>query len=104
MAYNRYKYLTKTDGTGMSITPAIKIKERIETDVFRVYNSDKTRLDRISHEVYGESGWGFLILLANPEYAIEFDIPKGTVLRVPLPLREVITEYESKMLRLKDKS
>ena len=102
MAYNRYKYLMKPDGRTMYPFPPIKIRKRL-TDVFRVYNQDKTRLDRISNEVYGESGWGFLIMLANPEYAIEFDIPKGAVLRVPLPLREVVTEFEGKLIKFRDK-
>jgi hypothetical protein len=102
MAYNRYKYLMKPDGKTMYPFPPIEIKTRL-TDVFRIYNQDKTRLDRISHEVYGDSGWGFIILLANPEYAIEFDIPKDAVLRIPLPIREVVTEFESKLIKFRDK-
>ncbi|MHA1988584.1 MAG: hypothetical protein ACW98D_18280 [Promethearchaeota archaeon] len=103
MAYNRYKYLLRENGRTLYPFPPVKIKERL-SDVFRVYNSDKTRLDRISYEVYGDSGWGFLILLANPRYAMEFDIPKGTVLRIPFPLREAVTEFESKLIKFRDKN
>tara|TARA_B100000900_G_scaffold413991_1_gene439372 strand:+ start:466 stop:777 length:312 start_codon:yes stop_codon:yes gene_type:complete len=103
MAKDRYKLLRKKNGKGLSVMPAIKIKDR-NTDVFRLYNSDKTRLDRISAEVYEDDGYGWLILMANPEYFMEFDIPKETVLRIPLPLREVLTEVESKLLRKKEKN
>ncbi len=100
MGKDRYKLLRKKNGSGTEIMPPIKINER-NTDVFRVYNSDKTRLDRISAEIYEDDTYGWLILMANPEYFIEFDIPKETVLRVPLPLREVLSEVEGKLLRKK---
>lgn len=97
MAFDRYKYLRNTNGS-LSTMPKIELKRK-STDIFRVYNSDKTRLDRISAEVYGEDVYGWLILLANPEYAIEFDIPIDTVIRVPFPLRDTLSEYESKMIK-----
>lgn len=103
MGKDRYKLLRKPNGQGVEIMPQIKIKNR-NTDAFRVYNSDKTRLDRISAEVYEDDTYGWLILMANPEYFVEFDIPKESVIRVPLPLREVLTEVESKLLRQKEKS
>ena len=100
MGRDRYKLLRKKNGKGTEIMPPIKINER-DTDVFRTYNSDKTRLDRISAEVYEDDTYGWLILMANPEYYMEFDIPKDTVIRIPLPLREVLTEVEGKLLRKK---
>jgi len=80
--------------------PSIKISER-NTDKYRVYNSDKNRLDRISADIYEDDTYGWLIMMANPEYYMEFDIPKGAILRIPLPLREVLTEVEGKLLRKK---
>lgn len=103
MGKDRYKLLRKSNGQGVEIMPPITIKNR-NTDTFRVYNSDKTRLDRISAEVYEDDTYGWLILMANPEYFVEFDIPKEAVIRIPLPLREVLTEVESKLLRQKEKS
>jgi len=102
MSYSRYKFLQNNEGE-MSISPSIKIKKR-NTDIYRVYNPDKTRLDRISYEVYEDDNYGWLILKANPEYLLEFDIPKNTVLRIPLPLREVLTDFEAETLRKKDKN
>jgi hypothetical protein len=98
MGIDRYKFLKSENNTGCRIMPPINVKNR-ETDIFRVYNSINTRLDRISYEVYEDDSYGWLILLANPDYAMEFDIPKNTVLRIPYPLREVITEVEGKILR-----
>lgn len=103
MGKDRYKLLRKPDGKGLQVMPAIKIKNR-NTDAFRVYNSDKNRLDRISAEVYEDDTYGWLILMANPEYFVEFDIPKESVIRIPLPLREVLTEVESKLLRKQEKN
>jgi hypothetical protein len=97
MSYNRYNFLKNKDGT-ISPSPNVKIKTR-NTDIFRVYDYDKTRLDRISYEIYEDDSYGWLILQANPEYLIEFDIPKNTVLRIPFPLREVLSDFESEILR-----
>jgi hypothetical protein len=99
MAIDRYKYLRNENS--ISISPPVTIKNRT-TDVFRIYNSDKTRLDRISAEIYEDPGYGWLILLANPEYTMEFDIPRQTVLRIPYPLRDVLSEYENKVIKNKN--
>jgi hypothetical protein len=101
MGTDRYKYLRNSNNSGIKIMPYIKIDKR-STDVYRLYNSEKTRLDRISYEVYEDDTYGWLILLANPEYAMEFDIPRNTVLRIPFPLREVITEFEGKLIKNRD--
>ena len=100
MGIDRYKYLRKDDGT-MRIMPPVKLRKR-STDIFRVYDYDKTRLDRISADVYGDDSYGWLILMANPDYPMEFDIPKGTAIRVPFPLRESISEFEGKVIKLRD--
>ena len=81
--------------------PPIKLRKR-DSDIFRVYDYDLTRLDRISGEIYEDDTYGWLILLANPEYPMEFDIPKGTVIRIPFPLREAISEIESKIIKTRD--
>lgn len=101
MGINRYKFLESSDNSGSKVMPPVTIKKR-STDIYRVYNSDKNRLDRISAEVYGDDTYGWLILLANPEYAMEFDIPKNKVLRIPVPLNEVITDVEGQIIRKRD--
>jgi hypothetical protein len=40
--------------------------------------------------------------LANPEYAMEFDIPNNTVIRVPFPLEDARSEYSQKVISKKN--
>lgn len=101
MAYNRYSLLTRPDGT-LSNLPKIILKVR-DTDKYVIYDSQKTRLDRISFDVYGDDTFNWLILLANPQYFIEFDIANGSVIRVPYPLNDVLSEYESQINSQKGK-
>jgi hypothetical protein len=101
MGTDRYEFLIRSDGT-MQNLPKVKISGR-DTDKFVVYDSARTRLDRISAEIYDDDTYGWLILLANPEFFIEFDIPSGTVVRIPFPLQDVLTEYQTKVISKKDK-
>ena len=73
------------------------------TDRFIRYNSNLTRLDRISAEIYGDDTYGWLILLSNPGYFIEFDIPTNTVIRIPYPLEEVLMEFQDKIIDNRNK-
>lgn len=101
MGTDRYKYVKRNDGT-MQDVPKVTISERT-TDRFVLYDSAKTRLDRIAEEAYGDDTYNWLILIANPDFSIEFDIPTGTVVRVPFPLKDALTEYQSKVIINKDK-
>ena len=85
MAYNRYKN---------SLMPMFKIDER-DTDVYMEYNLT-TRLDTLSHKVYGSANYWWIILAANPKYPLEFDIPLGEILRIPFPLNDVLVEIDTK--------
>lgn len=100
MGINRYSNVI-FNGT-QQIMPRVTISKR-DTDKFITYHPEKTRLDRISGSVYNDDTYGWLILMANPEYYMEFDIPKNTVLRVPFPLREVESEYNKKIIANKDR-
>lgn len=86
----------------MQSLPKVTISNRA-TDKFFNYDSNQTRLDRISGIAYSDDTYGWLILMANPEYSIEFDIPKNTTIRVPFPLKEAQSEYVSKVLSSKDR-
>lgn len=100
MGISRYTHVTY-DGKVKDL-PKIKISSR-ETDKFITYNSDKSRLDRIAASIYGDDTYGWLILLANPEYYQEFDIPKNTVIRVPFPLKDAEGEFIKQVVEKKDK-
>lgn len=101
MAISRYKQLI-TPQRKMQIMPGVVISNR-DTDKFIIYNSDKMRLDTIAADVYGDDMYSWLILLSNPEYPLEFDIPNNTIIRVPYPLNDVLVEYEQKVVALKNK-
>ena len=101
MAISRYRQLI-TPQRKMQTMPGVVISNR-DTDKFVIYNSDKMRLDTIAAEIYGDDLYNWLILLANPEYPLEFDITNNSVIRVPFPLSDVITEYEQKVVSLKNK-
>lgn len=100
MAQSRYQ--TLISGGSMQNMPRVKISKR-ETDKFMTYDSNKNRLDRISGEVYGSDDYWWLILCANPEYSMEFDIPKNTVIRIPFPLNQVLNEFDAKVITNKDR-
>ena len=51
----------------------------------------------LSYKYYGDSRYGWLIMLANKEYSIEFDIEENTIIRIPLPFREVLDEVITKI-------
>jgi hypothetical protein len=44
-----------------------------------------------------------LILWANPEYFLEFDIPDNAVIRVPYPLNDVLAEVNNFIINNRDK-
>lgn len=84
------------DGTTLKSFPPIRISQR-STDKFVEYNSDRTRLDRIAEDVYEDATCSKIIMWANPEYFIEFDIPDNTIIRVPYPLKDVQDEVIKKI-------
>lgn len=95
MSFSRYSKLIYNGKMGSF--PEIKINNR-NSDIFVTYNPNITRLDRIAGEIYGDETLYWMILLANPGYYMEFDIPSGAVIRVPNPISEVITEFNSKLI------
>lgn len=95
MAFSRYRNFI-INGRMLSI-PSIPIKSR-ETDKFVNYNYQVNRLDRISAEVYGDDTYWWVIMMANPNYYMEYDIPINTVIRVPFPLEEVLFDFQKSVL------
>ena len=89
--YNRYsRFLVNGQ---YKIVPSIPIPEK-STDYMEIYEQGKTRLDLISYKYYGDANYDWLIMMANPQYgSMEFDIPNGTVLRIPYPLNTTLELY-----------
>lgn len=87
--YDRYNDF-RVDNT-VKCLPYIKIPAQA-TDITIEYKN-RTRLDIVSQTYYGTPYYGWLILQANPGYSMEFDIPDGTVIRVPFPLTTALQAY-----------
>lgn len=93
MSYDRY---IKFRGDGnIKLVPYIPIRKKA-TDLYDTYVENKTRLDLLSYQYYGDPNYDWLIMQANPEYgALEFKIPNGAKLRIPYPLESTITQYNA---------
>ncbi len=77
--------------------PNIVINNR-STDTTITYEANKSRLNKISNQFYNNPSYSWLILLANSQLAgIEIDLPSICKLRIPLPLNDVLREYEEKL-------
>ncbi len=93
-----YKYLN--DNGSLLNMPPITISKRI-TDKFVEYNSKRTRMDRIAGNIYNNESCWRIIMWANPQYSIEFDIPDNTAIRIPWPFEDVIQEVIEKIVNNK---
>lgn len=94
--FDRYG-IFKVDGEVKTV-PFINLDEKA-TDI-TVQVKENTRFDKLSQKYYGNGKHGFLILQANPSYGgLEFDIPIGTVIRIPFPFMKTLQEYQEKIKR-----
>ena len=83
-------------GDRMTFIPFIKLTKK-NTDLSISWKKTK-RLDVISSQKYGSPFYGWLIMLANPQYgSMEFDIPEGSILRIPFPLMDSLQDYQEKV-------
>jgi hypothetical protein len=87
-AYNRYSVTNSLGG----IYPYVKIPV-LPTDQYIVYQTDITRLDRVSLQYYDDVNYWWLIMLANPQYTSEFQIEDGTQIRIPFPFQTAYDNY-----------
>lgn len=94
MATNFYELLR--EGNGMKNMPQVSISLRT-TDKSIVFDPRKMRLDRIAGDVYNDETLYKILLWANPDIDYEFDIPRGTIIRVPFPLNDVVQEITAKI-------
>ena len=90
--YNRYSILKKSDGT-TELMPFINIPVST-SDKYEYWNGETSRLDILSQKYYGNPFYDFLIIYANGGFLTEFDIPDGTLIRIPYPLDRAKSYYE----------
>ena len=98
--YNRYAILKNGDGTTNSM-PFVKLPTN-SSDKFEIWNSEFSRLDKLSQKYYGNPFYDFLILYGNYQYTSEFDIPDGALIRIPFPLNKAKADYESFLITYKN--
>lgn len=98
--YNRYAILNNGDGTLASM-PFISLPINT-SDKYEYWNTEFSRLDKLSQKYYGNPFYDFLILYANSEYLTEFDIPDGTLIRIPFPLAKVKADYDALLTAYKN--
>lgn len=95
--YDRYEKF-RIDGKITKI-PFIKI-DKSATDIYINFDVTKHRLDTLSYKYYGDPNYGWLLMLANPQCgSIEFEIPDGSVFRIPYPIGDALQRYERNIPR-----
>jgi len=89
--FDRYEKF-KINGV-MTPIPGLKIPLD-SRDKSIVYKLGNTRLDIVSQKYYNSPYYGFLIMLANPEYGgLEFNIKDRDIIRIPFPYESAIERY-----------
>jgi len=92
--YDRYQKFKVNN----EIKPLPFIKVPVQSSDVSVEYKRNTRLDILSQQYYGVPYYGWLILQANPSYGgLEFDIPEGSILRVPYPLIGALQAYQQEI-------
>ena len=91
--YDRYAILKNADGTIDSM-PFVNLPIN-SSDKYEYWNSETSRMDKISQKYYGNPFYDFIILYGNAIYVNEFDIPDNALIRIPFPLNKAKADYEA---------
>jgi phage tail protein X len=95
MSYNRYERLT-IDGKILRMPP-IKLARR-NTDYYEIYQRNMSRLDTLAYKYYNDATYWWLIMLANQDIAdMEYNIPDGSRIRIPYPLKTALEDFNNKI-------
>jgi len=97
--YDRYSILRNNDGT-IDMMPFVNLPVN-SSDKYETWNTEFSRLDKLSQKYYGSPFYDFLILLSNNQYVSEFDIPNQKVIRIPFPLSKAKADYETALTAFK---
>ncbi len=93
--YNRYNTFL-INGVQTTV-PFVKIPPKT-TDKVYIYKIGKSRLDKISQEIYSTPYFGWLILQANPQFGgLENNITDCAILTVPFPLESSLLDYKNQL-------
>lgn len=98
--FDRYQVLKNNDGT-IDMPPFVDIPVS-PSDKYEEWKEGFSRMDIFSDVFYGNPFWDFLIMYGNPQFISEFDIPDGTVIRIPFPLDRAKTIFENTLIKIKE--
>ena len=99
--YDRYE-IYRTDDSTVDQLPFVNIPVN-SSDKYEKWIDGRSRLDRIANRFYGNPFFDFLIQYANPQFITEYDIPDGTVIRIPFPLEKAKTDYENGLKKIRSR-
>lgn len=85
MRYSKYPFIQPT----RIIAPAL-------TDVIYTFKSTDN-LDNLADEYYNDPNLSWIIMCANPNIFMEFDIKPGDKIRIPLPISRVWKAWGEKV-------
>ena len=78
-----------------TVVPYVTLPSK-SSDKNYIYIVGQSRLDKTSQQFYGTPYFGWLILMANPQFSgYEFSIPDGAVLTIPFPLVASLQDYKN---------
>ena len=91
--YNRYNnFIINGQQT---VVPYVNLRSK-STDKRFIYKVGQSRLDKISQQYYGSPYFGWLIMMANPNYGgQEWNINDGAILTIPFPLVASLQDYNN---------
>lgn len=89
--FKRYSRVSNAD----AIFPSVHVRDR-DTDLFINYNVED-KLELIASRVYNDPSLWWIIMAANPEYDMEYQIEPGETIRIPMPLNDVIREIKGQL-------
>jgi hypothetical protein len=92
MATYTNRYANFTSDNQAKTVPFVTIPVKA-TDKYAVYTIGQSRLDKMSLSFYGDQFHGWMIMMANPEFDKETNIPDGVMLRIPFPLAQSKKDY-----------
>lgn len=96
---DRYAPLKNDDGT-TDMMPFVKLPVN-SSDKYETWNTEYSRLDKVSQKYYNNPFYDYLILYANNIYLNEFDIPDGALIRIPFPLQKAKSDYDNALRQFK---
>lgn len=85
MRYSKFPFIQPI----RSISPAT-------TDKIHTFTSIDT-LDNLADEYYDDPTLSWVIMCANPDFSLEFDIKPGDKIRIPLPISRVWKQWGEKV-------